>query len=227
MSYLCSVPMTRSSSGNGRPATLQERFDNHDDLLAFSLRLGTELTYCQPQNKAMSKPVFLETDPFLVWEWKKAELDWAYPWADDCTIYRTDFAKNMLRLMDGRRWLRTPWKRKFNWAHPTSLEGVGAGLVRHTLFAQLPELMASYTQARVNVVTVNRVQNVSSNPVYGTGVSAEELLRRWKEGVMLDVERYTNTSYDRIHIGDLFLTCGKAFQRFLTRDTHKTNPRTP
>lgn len=181
-------------------------FQDHDDLLAFSLRLGTELCYCQPQNSPMPKPVFLETNPFLVWEWKRAQLDWGYPWEENCTIYKVEFAREMVRKIDGWRSMRTPWKRKFNWAQPNLLEGVGADLARYTLLPELPELMASYPHARANVVTVNRVQSVSLTPVYGAGVSSEELLQKWTRGTILDVERYANTTYDRIHIGDLFLT---------------------
>ncbi|MGA2790382.1 MAG: hypothetical protein ABSF00_06410 [Candidatus Bathyarchaeia archaeon] len=180
-------------------------FQDHDKLLAFSLRLGTELSFCQPQNSPMPRPRFLETNPFLVWKWKQAQLDWGYPWEENCTIYEAEFAREIVRKIDGWRSMRALWKRKFKWAQPNLLEGVGADLVRYTLFAELPELMASYPHAKANVVTVNRVQSVSPTPVYGAGVSSEDLLQRWTSGTILDVERYANTIYDRIHIGDLFL----------------------
>ena len=181
------------------PQRVLDTFRRLPRLLAFSLRLGREITYCHPANRSMSLPRFIEMDPFLVWRWREAEVDWAYPWELDCTIYSAQFARGMLRFLDKRR---LPWRR-LKWSHPNLLEGVGAGLV-----ARVAEqsLMACYPSARASVVTVNRVQDIEPNRVYDGSLTVDALLQKWNNGLVLDIDHYIGVAYTSIHIGDVSFT---------------------
>jgi len=181
------------------PREVLVTFERLPNLLAFSLRLGKEITHCYPLGRDMALPNFLETTPFLVWEWRQGELDWGYPWELDCTIYSRDFVRMMLRELDK---LRLPWRR-LDWGHPNRFEGLGAGLVRQMTNL---DLMAAYPAARASVVTINRVQDIAPNRVYEANVPVEVLLEKWNNGIILDTNHYVSRSYRSIHIGDAFFT---------------------
>lgn len=100
------------------PIEVWKAFELLPELLGFSLRLGREIVYCYPANRAMSTPRFLGTNPFLVWRWLLGEADWGYPWELDCTVYCTEFVRTMLTALE-----------KLDWAHPNRLEGLGADLM--------------------------------------------------------------------------------------------------
>jgi len=230
-----------------QPKEIWRVFQVLPELLAFSLRLGTEITYCQPLGANMSEPDFLEVTPFLLWRWPLGDADWGYPWELDCTIYTTQFVRRMLLALE-----------RFGWAHPNLLEGHGANLIGSTigldLLAQDPyiresalariaktilvamgrrplnrledislfselnrflrgmvvrqiggrDLMASYAQARASVITINRVQDVSRNPVYEGDLTAEVLLDKWNGGTVLDTDAYAERSYSSIHVGEAY-----------------------
>jgi hypothetical protein len=216
------------------PGEISKAFEVLPRLLAFSLRLGREITYSHPADRTMSAPHFLKNDPFLVWRWPGGQVDWGYPWELDCTIYTTQFVRSMLMAMD-----------KLDWSHPNRLEGLGADLVHRigrgfflrasyplakgsivTRFARSAlmsvdklrlihpsirqfedlDLMASYPLARASVVTINRVQDVAPNRIYGGNLTVDELLEKWNRGMILDTDRYTDQSYPSIHIGEVHLS---------------------
>jgi len=101
------------------PAQIRRTFQDLPGLIGFSLRLGKEITFCGALGRSMSNPHFQRTDSFLVWDWCASELDWGYPWELDCTIYPTQFVRDMLMAIQ-----------KLDWAHPNKLEGVVAYLIR-------------------------------------------------------------------------------------------------
>lgn len=215
------------------PGEISKTFQILPRLLAFSLRLGREITYSHPADRIMSAPHFLESDPFLVWRWPAGQLDWGYPWELDCTIYAVQFVRSILMGMH-----------KLDWSHPNRLEGLGADLIHRigrgfflrashplakgsiiTRFARSAlmsveklrlnrsirqfqdfDLMASYPLARASVVTINRVQDVAPNRIYGGDLTVDVLLEKWNSGIKLDTDRYTDHSYPSIHIGEVHLS---------------------
>lgn len=181
--------------GHWKPTEILEKFEGTRSLLAFSLRLGREITYCYPIDRNMSLPHFQEERPFLTWLWHDGDADWSYPWELDSTVYSTNFVKAFIR-----KFVRPPWARhKFDWSNPNKLEALGAGLIaRETKL----DLMASYPDARACVLTINRVQDTFPNRVYPSKFTAEELLRMWTDGKRLDIAHYFGRIYESIYIGD-------------------------
>jgi hypothetical protein len=180
--------------GSWEPSKIMEKFRGASHLLAVSLRLGREITYCYPIDRDMSLPRFQEEKPFLVWRWLNAEADWGYPWELDCTVYPINFVKDFLRKFEGR-FLR----RKLDWSNPNRLEALGAGLIRQEKGF---DLLAAYPEARASVLTVNRVQDDFPNRVYESNFTAKELLEMWNRGVVLNTTYYVGRSYKSIYIGD-------------------------
>lgn len=69
-----------------------------EDALCFSLRLGENTTYCFNFAKNQNHRGQM-TEGFLVWKWKKAEWDFAYPMSVDGHIFRTSDIKTILQNM--------------------------------------------------------------------------------------------------------------------------------
>jgi len=228
------------------PQEIRRLFQTLPQILAFSLRLGREITYCHPLGRDMSAPDFLRVDPFLLWRWPLGDADWGYPWELDCTVYTTQFVKKTLLGLE-----------RFDWGHPNLLEGHGANLIRSSkgldLLAQHSSsrggvlgrivkamlvtigkrplhwlegislrsglnkimrdtvvrrtgglgLMASYPRARASVLTINRVQDVSPNPVYEGDLTVDMLLNKWNNGTVLNIDAYAGRSHPSIHIGEV------------------------
>jgi hypothetical protein len=63
---------------------------------AFSLRLGTNTTYCYPLDSAQPLPLRSEQGPFMAWNWSRASLDFAYPMSLDGHIFTTKLIRRML-----------------------------------------------------------------------------------------------------------------------------------
>jgi hypothetical protein len=191
--------------GPWEPSKILGKFQSTPRLLAFSLRLGREITYCHPLGRDISLPHFQEEHPLLTWRWHDGEADWGYPWELDCTAYPTNFVKTFIRKFAEKHFAR----KKFDWSNPNKLEALGAGLLsRETTL----DLMVSYPYARACVLTVNMVQNTFPNRVYPSDFTAEELLGMWNEGKRLDTAYYFGRTYKSIHIGDA---------RFIDRTTNQ------
>ena len=193
--------------GPWEPSNITRKFQTTPRLLAFSLRLGREITYCHPLDRNMSLPHFQEEEPLLTWFWPDGQADWGYPWELDSTAYSTNFVKAFMR-----KFARNPFARhKFDWSNPNKLEALGAGLIqRETTF----DLMASYADARACVLTINIVQETFPNRVYQSEFAAKELLGMWNEGKRLDTTYYFGRTYKSIHIGDT---------RFIDRSTDQVS----
>jgi len=183
------------------PLTIAKAFNENESLLSFSLRLGVEIAYCAITGCVEPAPELLAKRPYLLWNWRKAEMDWAYPFELDCSVYRREFVEQLLFALD---------KSSVDWGNPNRLEDFGVRLVKTSLSGC--ELMASFPSAKAAVPTVNRVQDEYKNFVYdpNSELSSEKLLSLWNEGVRLDVEAYKSPVYHSIHVGDLFLKKGSA-----------------
>ncbi len=176
-------------------------FDGRKSLAGFSLRLGLSLNYSITTARAMSKPKFLQTSPFLLWDRTKAQIDWNYPFELDCTIYRKSFVEAILAAL---RALEAQ-DRSFAWGHPNKLEAGAAKIMQ--LSKQTLTLMAAFPSSKASVVTVNRVQDAAQNQFFDQNgaLSPEKLLELWNAGAELDIDAYRGRSYRSIHISEMLL----------------------
>lgn len=144
--------------------------------VCFSLRLGENIDYCYSNdkpNKCKTKDVY--DNKFVVWEWKKEELDFGYPLSVISHIFRTKEIEELSKLDE--------------YQNPNVYEGV---LQQH--LNKIQPYMVSYKESKVFGVPANRV-NVSAPNRNGLEYpySVEELQGMYIDGKIIDV---ANMVYD-------------------------------
>ena len=115
-------------------------FENRNDILCLSLRLGINIEYCYSLDKKSPPPKFESKG---VWKWKGKPGDWSYPMSLDGHIFRVD------QIM--------PLLKKCPYSNPNILES--------QLSKNPPPLsrMICYDQSRIMNLPLNKVQNIYPN----------------------------------------------------------------
>lgn len=67
-----------------------------DGFAAFSLRLGTNTTYCYSGATTQPLPSFSRNGPYLGWDWIGAQHDFAYPMSLDGHVFKTRLLRDLL-----------------------------------------------------------------------------------------------------------------------------------
>ncbi len=97
--------------------TVIEQLEANDAAIGFSLRLGTNTTYCYPLDAQQDLPEFTTLRPgVLAYRWPGASHDFGYPFDLSSSVYRTADIEPLLRripfsnpnLMEGRLAERAP-----------------------------------------------------------------------------------------------------------------------
>ncbi|MCP4897903.1 MAG: glycosyltransferase family 92 protein, partial [bacterium] len=157
-------------------ASLMSELDEDDRLLAVSLRLGENISYCYVRNIATTPPDFKNG---YRWAWKQASPGyWDYPMSTDGNIYRT---RDMLSYLP-----------KFRFINPNTLEAAMAS-------RPLDRLMMSCeaTPCVINLA-MNVVQSTYQNR-HGD-VSADSLNRAFLSGFALDIRPFAGKTFSSCHI---------------------------
>ncbi|MBN1670869.1 MAG: hypothetical protein JXR37_07545 [Kiritimatiellae bacterium] len=166
--------------------------------VGFSLRLGRNIRHTHDRPGPVAAPRFTVQAGVLSWAWPGADAAWGYPFELDGTLYRREVVRVILGILEDNR-RRAP---QLEWRHPNLLE-LQANRVLKQL-GLLPE-MACFEESRLVVPTVNRVQGLFDNALQGRAWSCLELEQRRAGGEEIDVAAYGTRTFDRIHIGELFL----------------------
>jgi hypothetical protein len=146
-------------------------------VICFSLRLGLNTKRCYTSHRDMPLPKMFCNEKCILWSWKKAKDDFAYPMSLDGHIFR----KN-----DLIRWLQG-----IEYQNPNELEDALSKIIQKTKVVQkVPQWMAAYRSSRYVSIPINRVQTRFENragnkPRYGTKV----LLRRFSRGDRIDINK--------------------------------------
>ena len=142
----------------------------------FSYRLGLNTTYCYPVNKKQAIPdkLSLLKDNTMIYNWKQAELDFAYPMDVSSSMYRVKDIAILLML--------------FICNNPNQLEGC---LDMCKAFFPEKEYLACYKQSVAFCNPINKV-NVGNNNRSGNSnqLNIDSLLEKFNEGKRLDISRY-------------------------------------
>ena len=177
-------------------------------LLAVHARLHPGVTWCHPQDAPCAPPATFDVDgdvgsaPWLL-TFARSGLggDWAYCWDLAGGLYRGTDASAVVRD------IVRPGPGNDAAAHPNRLEANGnAALRRLGITSQRPRSACPAVKTLV-VVTVNRVQDVYSAPVYLTpapSLGALDSLVVNDASADLDAAAYAKTSHDSAHVGDWF-----------------------
>jgi len=116
-------------------------------VLAFSLRLGKNTTYCYPLSRDQALPKYRVDDGGIMsWRWKEADGDFGYPFSLD---------GHVLRVVDVQTAIQDR-----GFTNPNQLEDILAQ--RASIFFDRP-LLASYQQSRLVGIPANRVNATHPN----------------------------------------------------------------
>ena len=147
------------------------------DLIGFSLRLGTNTTYCYPFDRPQSLPEFTRlNDDVLAYPWAQADGDFGYPLEVSSSVYRGEMVRSLLS--------------GFAFSNPNGLEaGLAAaagGLAeRHPTLACLEQSVAF--SVPVNVVQTAQRANRAADK---DRESVSALARAFDRGDRMDVAAY-------------------------------------
>ncbi len=155
---------------------LLDLLDRDEDVLAISLRLGENVTYCYTRNAKTQPPDFSNG---YRWEWKTASPGyWNYPMSVDANIYRTaEMAAYVPKLPFGKA------------------EVIEAKMAQRPL--PRPHMVCERTPTVLNLA-INRVQHTFKNR-HG-GITAETLNGAFLSGFAMDVRPLLGRTYDSCHV---------------------------
>jgi hypothetical protein len=152
--------------------------------LGFSLRLGTNTTWCYTFAKAQPLPTFRDAPGgSLVFNWPQAALDFGYPLEVSSSLYRS------VDLL--------PWLALQPFANPNQWESRLSEAAARKL--NRPHLMC-WPLSAAFCNPVNKVQEAYQNLAGGqVAYSPEELARRFDQGERIDVSAFDGFTAHACH----------------------------
>jgi hypothetical protein len=150
--------------------------DRHPKAIGFSLRLGRNTTYCYTRDRDQALPDFTHlNDGVLMFDWQRAELDFAYP---------LEISSSLNRIAD-----LLPYLNRQPFTNPNQLESrlaENARRLAHRPYLLCYERSVAFSNP-VNQVA-ERYQN-RSGTVYPH--TSQELAEVFTRGLRVDVAAYT------------------------------------
>jgi hypothetical protein len=150
--------------------------EGHANAAGFSLRLGTNTTYCYALDKPQALPEFDPLSDCIVrFRWAGAEGDFGYPLELSSSVYRLEHLLPLLAIIP--------------YANPNELEKQLARRAKR-FRRKVPNLLC-FRQSVTFCNPVNRVQTVLDNRVGNIPeYSSQGLAEMFEAGYRLDVEAY-------------------------------------
>jgi len=179
---------------------IYKKFESDESVLALSLRLHPDITFCHPLNRDIAKPEMVNN----MWDWKDCEGDWGYPMSVDGNIFKKRDVINSVE--------------KFSYTNPNLFE---ATITIHNTSTK--KQMICYDKSKLFNIPMNRVQNVFSN-LCGD-VSPELLNEKFISGKTINIDKFVDfknischqdveVEFDGENKFDVFLVCGiKDYQK--------------
>lgn len=165
-------------------------------LFGVSLRLGRNIRYTHTRKLPVAQPALSEENDLLFWRWPEGTCDWGWAFELNGTVYPRYVIRMLLQHLEQSRQRGVSQ----DWRHPNKLEMAFNRLLRSIEGG--PVLMASFLQSCLVVPTVNQVQTLGDNPLFGEARSVHELEALRRLGAGMDLEKYGEGTYERIHVGD-------------------------
>ncbi len=157
-----------------------------DGCASFSLRLGENTIYCYPFSRDQTLPNRERAGDFIVWNWQRAENDFAYPMSLNGHIFEGDMLRSLIAGVRFR--------------DPNDLERE-----LHFRRHRVPRLMISFRQnscvsVPLNVVTDSIVNRSGLDPRHSPEALNERFLRG--ERIDLDAVDYTDVraAHEEFHL---------------------------
>ena len=157
---------------------VRDALDVHRDAIGFSLRLGTNINYCYPLNRAQSIPAYSQLENHMLkFNWTASDCDFGYPLEVSSSVYRLDELFPLLCSL--------PFE------NPNQLEEKMAALAIR-LRGIKPYLLC-YDVSVAFCNPINIVQTVGENRAGSSAeYSSESLAKSFDQGSRIRVEEYKN-----------------------------------
>lgn len=152
-----------------------------DDTLAFSLRLGRQVGFCEPSQMPLVLPIFVEDGDVLKWNWELCDRRgcWGLPRPCDSSVYRK---KDLVKILQS-----------ITFKNPGTMED---GLNSYS--GDKRPFMKSFRQSKIVNICNNRVQETSQCR-HGE-ISAMELNEKFLKGLVIDTKNIYHTDYTQCHV---------------------------
>ncbi|TAD78973.1 MAG: DUF563 domain-containing protein [Oscillatoriales cyanobacterium] len=165
------------------PQICVQALAHHEQLLAFSLRLGKNIQPTQPLQAQES---------YWIWDWTISPLvntDWTYPWEVSASIYRKGDVVQVLSLTD-------------NLKNPNLLEGLLATYYFETHGRTWRKQLACFEVSKSITLQINQVQDVYIQNEFDRSQSTtiEQLYQYFVAGQRLDWQSFENCLNPKIHV---------------------------
>jgi hypothetical protein len=156
--------------------TVIEQLEANDAAIGFSLRLGTNTTYCYPMDAQQDLPEFTTVRPgVLAYRWPGASHDFGYPFDLSSSVYRTADIEPLLR--------RIPF------SNPNLMEGRLAE--RAPASGQRQPVLLCFERSVAFCIPANMVQTVAKNRAGARAAeSPEALAATFERGCRIDLASY-------------------------------------
>ncbi len=146
-------------------------FDFSPEVHVLNLRLREDMTYNHPQDCHYPLPNFMQTIPYLLWNWTVMESmnEWGYPCAVDSYVYRTKRYQEYCN--------------NFEYTFSGPLEGQ---MSSHRVYDE--PLMLGLPEPKIMCIPNNIVQSGYNKHGMNQLYSVEELNKKYLEGFIIDTK---------------------------------------
>lgn len=154
--------------------------------IGFSLRLGTNISFCHPLNRNQTVPTYREINSeAITWNWKDGESDFGYPLELSSSVYRTSLMKNLCQ--------------KLEYHNPNTLEDQ-LNRYKNNLYTNVPWLI-SFKTSRCFCIPMNLTQHEYTNRhSKDTKYSITSLLEIYKRGQKMNVVELYGQIHNSPHV---------------------------
>jgi hypothetical protein len=154
-------------------------------VICVSLRLWEGTNFCYPTQQKIQPPLCKVENNKLEFLWKDAEGDWGYPMSIDGHVFKTDFAKKFVNILE--------------YNNPNSFEGMMAHAANLGFFNHLPKMVSYKSGSKLLNIPANRVQDTARNR-HGNLFTAEEMNQEFLSGRRIDIEPFVAYPNSAPHI---------------------------
>lgn len=159
-----------------------QEFVSDSQILCISQRLYNGINFCYPISQNTILPTELQQGS-NVWDWTKAEHDFAYPVSLDGNIYQTSIIKYLLENLD--------------YWNPNSLEAVAD--MNKSLVSNMTRMICYKDNSRVVNIASNKVQTTFNNKC-GNLSDVEDLNNKFLSGQQIRLEPFIGLKNNSCHI---------------------------
>lgn len=164
---------------------ITEELGPDDPAIGFSLRLGTNTTYCYPLDAAQNLPDFTSRRPgILAYRWPDASHDFGYPLELSSSVYRTADIEPLLR--------------RLKFGNPNTLEAAMAATA--STFAAKRPMLLCFERSAAFCIPANMVQSAIPNRAAANpDETPDALATAFERGDRIDVARYDDFPNNAAH----------------------------